>query len=172
MYLQTNRLIIRNYKLEDQEDLLEYMLQRVNAEFEAYPDFKEEDIDDEMNFRLTTDEFFAVELKANHKMIGNIYLGKREFNNRELGYVINTDYMRKGYMMEACLEVIAYFFKQGVHRIYAQSCPQNIASWHLMEKLGMKREGHFIKNASFRQDEKGKPIYWDTYLYAILNPGD
>ena len=33
----------------------------------------------------------------------------------------------------------------------------------------MKREAHFRKNVSFHNDEKGNPIYWDTYVYAILN---
>lgn len=42
----------------------------------------------------------------------------------------------------------------------------------MMEKIGMKREGHFIKNATFRTDENGKPIYWDTYVYAVLNPAE
>jgi len=38
-----------------------------------------------------------------------------------------------------------------------------------MEKCGLKKEAHFIKNVSFHNDEKGRPIYWDTYVYAILN---
>jgi len=36
MFIETERLIIRNYKLSDENDLLEYMLQRVHAKFESY----------------------------------------------------------------------------------------------------------------------------------------
>ena len=39
MRVETERLIIRNFELSDEKDLSEYMLQRVNAEFEAYSDF-------------------------------------------------------------------------------------------------------------------------------------
>ena len=39
MKIETNDLIIRNFELRDETNLCEYMLQRVNAEFEAYPDF-------------------------------------------------------------------------------------------------------------------------------------
>jgi hypothetical protein len=34
----------------------------------------------------------------------------------------------------------------------------------------MMREAHFRKNVSFHEDENNNPIYWDTYVYAILNP--
>lgn len=37
MKIETDDLIIRSFELTDEEDLCEYMLQRVNAEFESYP---------------------------------------------------------------------------------------------------------------------------------------
>lgn len=33
----------------------------------------------------------------------------------------------------------------------------------------MHREAFFKKNVSFHNDENGNPIYWDTYVYAILD---
>ena len=68
--------------------------------------------------------------------------------------------------------MISYFFKEGVHRIYAECAPQNIPSWKVMEKIGMEREVHLRKNISFHNDDKGNPIYWDTYVYAVLNPNE
>ena len=170
MKIETNDLIIRNFELRDEKDLCEYMLQRVNAEFEAYPDFTCQKAKDEIEFRAKSDEFYAIELKKEHKVIGNIYLGNRKFNTRELGYVLNENYQHKGYGSNASKSVIEYMFNRGVHRIYAECAPQNIPSWKLMEKIGMMREAHFKKNVSFHQDEKGCPIYWDTYVYAMLNP--
>lgn len=169
MKIETNDLIIRNFELSDENDLGEYMMQRVNAEFEAYPDFTFEKLKKEIEFRSQSDEFYAIELKKEHKVIGNIYLGKRDFNARELGYVLNENYQNKGYGSSASKAVIKYFFNQGVHRIYAECAPQNTPSWKVMEKIGMKREAHFRKNVSFHKDENGQPVYWDTYVYAILN---
>lgn len=170
MKIETNNLIIRNFELSDEKDLCEYMLQRVNAEFEAYPDFTSEKAKKEVEFRSQSDEFYAIELKEEYKVIGNIYLGKRSFNTRELGYVLNKNYQHKGYGSEASKVAIEYMFNQGVHRIYAECAPQNTVSWKVMEKIGMRREAHFRKNVSFHKDINGYPIYWDTYVYALLNP--
>lgn len=170
MRIETEFLIIRNFELKDESDLCEYMLQRVNAEFEAYPDFTREKAGEEIQYRSKSDEFYAIELKAEHKVIGNIYLGKRDFNSRELGYVLNEKYQKKGYGSEAGKAAVDYAFTQGLHRIYAECAPQNTSSWKLMEKIGLKREAHFRKNVSFHSDANGNPIYWDTYVYAALNP--
>jgi len=170
MKIETNDLIIRNFELSDEKDLCEYMLQRVNAKFESYPDFTYQKAKEEIQFRAQSDEFYAIELKKEHKVIGNIYLGNRSFNTRELGYVLNENYQYNGYGSDASRAMIEYMFNRGVHRIYAECAPENIPSWKLMDKIGMTREAHFRKNVSFHQDEKGYPIYWDTYVYAILNP--
>ena len=172
MWIETENLIIRNFELKDEKDLCEYMIQRVQAEFESYPDFTEKKSKQEIEYRSKSDEFFAIELKEYHKVIGNIYLGERNSNARELGYVLNENYQGKGYGTEASKAVICYFFKEGVHRIYAECAPQNTPSWKVMEKIGMEREAHFRKNVSFHNDNQGKPIYWDTYVYAILNPSE
>ena len=37
-----------------------------------------------------------------------------------------------------------------------------------MERVGMKREAHLRQNVSFHRDENGRPIFSDTYVYAIL----
>ena len=172
MRIETERLILRNFELKDKEDLCEYMLQRVDALYEGYPDFTVEKGEEEIINRSKSDEFYAIERKEDHKVIGNVYMGKREFNSRELGYVLNEKYHRKGYATEACKGIMNYFFEQGLHRIYAETAPENIPSWKLMEKLGLTREAHFRQNVSFHSDEKGNPIYWDTYVYASLNPSD
>jgi len=169
MRIETDDLIIRNFELTDEDDLCEYMLQRVNAEFEAYPNFNASKAKEEIILRSNSEEFFAIELKSNHKVIGNVYLGKREFNTRELGYVLHEDYHRRGYGSSASKAVMDFTFKSGIHRIYAECAPQNVSSWKVMEKIGLNREAHFKKNVSFRTDEKGNPIYWDTYVYAALN---
>ena len=93
--IETNDLIIRNFELRDENDLCEYMLQRANAEFDAYPDFTCQKAKKEVEFRAQSDEFYAIELKKEHKVIGNIYLGKRSFNTRELGYVLNENLLKE-----------------------------------------------------------------------------
>lgn len=168
MYIETERLIIRTYEEKDKEDLAEYMLQRVHAKFEDYPDFTVEKAQEEIDYRSKSDEFYAIELKCEQKVIGNIYLGKRQFQSLEIGYVLNENYMNEGYGSEAAKMAIQWAFYKGIHRIYAECSPNNTASWKTMEKIGMKREGLLRQNVSFHHDENGNPIYWDTCVYGIL----
>lgn len=169
MRIETKRLFIRNFEQKDKDDLGEYMLQRVNKEFEGYPDFNKDKIDHEIKYRSESEEFFAIELKEEEKVIGNIYLGNRDFNSKELGYVLNENYHLKGYGSEATKAVVDWAFTQGVHRIYAECTPLNTPSWKTLEKTGFKREGELRQNVSFHNDEAGKPIYWDTYVYGVLS---
>jgi len=170
MRIETERLILRTFEMTDKDDLCEYMLQRVNAEYECYPAFTAEKAAEETAFRCKSDEFIAIERKADGKVIGNVYMGKRSFNARELGFVLNETCQKQGYGSEAARAAAACFFAQGVHRIYAECCPGNTASWKTMEKIGMRREAHFIQNISFHTDSSGNPRYQDTYVYALLQP--
>ena len=102
-------------------------------------------------------------------MIGNIFFGKREYSTREVGYIINKDYQRKGYAYEALTAVINYAFKNGIHRIIAKCNPRNNASWGLLEKAGLKREGHLKESHYNRLYEHNNPIWQDTYIYSLIN---
>jgi RimJ/RimL family protein N-acetyltransferase len=51
-----------------------------------------------------------------------------------------------------------------LHRISATCDVDNVASARVLEKLGMKREGH-IRHTARRKGE-----WRDSYLYAILEP--
>jgi len=46
--------------------------------------------------------------------------------------------------------------------------PLNTASGRLLERLGFRREGHFIRNIYFKKDQAGEPIWCDTYAYGML----
>ena len=108
-------------------------------------------------------------LKDTGKVIRNIYYGKREYSSREVGYIINEDYRKNGYALEALCAVIGHAFASGVHRVYAECDPGNERSWRLLEKAGMRREAHLRQNVYFQKDADGRPIWKDTYIYALLN---
>ena len=189
--LETDRLVLRRYCESDLEDLYEYLSDSEVVKFEPYlPMIKEEpekpkdsevvkfepylpmnrnEVKDNLVWRISTDEMIAVELKANHKMIGNVYLGKREFETMELGYVFNRHYWGKGYAKESCEALIKWAFQNGVHRIYAECNPLNTNSWRLLEALGLSREAYLKQNIYFWKDENNQPIWMDTLIYAILN---
>ncbi|WP_322183247.1 GNAT family N-acetyltransferase [Neglectibacter caecimuris] len=170
--VETERLILRRYRKSDLPDLFEYLSDAKVVEYEPYKPLSPEETESNLEWRIGTEEMIAVELKTSHKMIGNVYLGKRDFEALELGYVFHRDYWGKGYARESCEALIQRAFTNGIHRIYAECDPQNRSSWKLLEALGFRREAHFLQNVFFWKDQNEKPIWKDTYVYAKLSPAD
>lgn len=140
---ETNRLILRSYQKNDLNDLYEYLSDPDVVKYEPYKPMTLPETEENLDWRISTDEMVAVERKSDHKMIGNVYLGKREF--------------------------AALAFQNGIHRIYAECDPQNENSWQLLASLGFLREAHLSKNVYFWKDEDNHPIWKDTYIYARLS---
>ena len=167
--IETERLIIRKHEEKDLNDLHEYLSDEEVVRFEPYTAMSLEETKKNLEWRISSDEIFALELKSTGKMIGNVFLGKRECETLELGYVLNRNFWKKGYAYEACIALCDNAFSKGIHRIEANCDPLNTASWKLLERLGFLREGHLIKDIYFRKNSDGKPIWKDTFIYSKLN---
>lgn len=107
----------------------------------------------------------AVERKQDHVMIGELSLIQRSAVARqaEIGYIFHPDYQGAGYATEAVRELVRLGFEEGdVHRLYARCDARNVASYRLMERIGMWREAHFREHVLVRG-------VWDEELiYALL----
>lgn len=86
--INTKRLILRAFRETDYDDLFEYLSQLEDDEFEGYPGITYENGREHLKYRLDSDEFFAIEVKDTGKVIGNIYCGGRDFNAKEVGYIV------------------------------------------------------------------------------------
>ncbi|MBB6714868.1 GNAT family N-acetyltransferase [Clostridium gasigenes] len=170
--LETERLIIRRFSAEDWKALYEYLSQKSVVKYEPYDVYNEDASKQEAIYRSQNDAFWAVCLKENNKLIGNVYFqqqGPKEFLTWEIGYVFNPAYYGKGYATEACKRVLKYGFEQlGAHRVIGKCNPENTPSSRLLERLLMIREGHFRKPAYFKKTIDGKAIWHDAYQYSIL----
>ena len=166
--IETDRLILRRYRESDLQDLYEYLSDPEVVKYEPYRPMNMDKVRGNLAWRISTDEMIAVELKCSHKMIGNVYLGKRDFESLELGYIFHRDYWGRGYAKESCLALIGQAFSHGVHRIFAECDPENISSWRLLESLGFEREAHLKQNVYFWKDSENRPLWKDTYIYAKL----
>jgi RimJ/RimL family protein N-acetyltransferase len=167
--METRRLFIRRFLPDDWQDLFEYLSQEDVVKYEPYDVFTEEASKQEADRRAGDDSFWAVCLKDCGKLIGNIYLSKRDFDTWELGYVFNKNYQGNGYATEAAKALVDDVFRnQNARRVVAMCNPLNESSWKLLERLGLRREGHLHRNIFFKKDKEGKPIWADTYEYGIL----
>jgi RimJ/RimL family protein N-acetyltransferase len=82
----------------------------------------------------------------------------------ELGWVISPDHTGQGYATEAVRELIRICFTDlGLRRVTAGCFAANEASWRLMERVGMRREIHTVRESLHRSGE-----WLDGMGYALL----
>lgn len=170
--INTERLYLRKFVENDSEALYDYLSNEEVHKFEPYSAFTLEEAVIEAKKRSESDLYLAVCLKENDQLIGNLYFapdGPLHLSTYSLGYVFNPKYQRMGYATEACNAILDYGFnKLGLHRVVAYCNCLNERSWKLMERLGMRREAFMLENIYFKFDEFNKPIWVNSYQYAIL----
>lgn len=81
----------------------------------------------------------------------------------EIGFTLAPEHQGRGYATEAVRLLAGYLFGRGKHRITATCDARNAASAAVMERLGMRREGHL------RQSTWAKGEWTDDLLYAMLD---
>ncbi|WP_395658555.1 GNAT family N-acetyltransferase [Nocardioides sp.] len=82
----------------------------------------------------------------------------------ELGWVIAPDHAGQGFATEAVGEVVRLCFEDlGLRRVIALCFADNVPSWRLMERLGMRREEHNVRESLHRSGR-----WLDGYGYALL----
>ena len=111
--IRTKRLILRSFRGSDYDDLFEFLFQLKDRPFEGYPDITYENGRAQLDRRVGSDEYYAMELIETGKVIGNIYCGNRGFDAKEVGYIVNRDYRQKEYAAEALFAVMNAVFREG-----------------------------------------------------------
>lgn len=82
----------------------------------------------------------------------------------ELGWVLHPEHAGHGYATEAVAELIRICFEDlGLRRVTANCFAANESSWRLMERLGMRREVHAVRDSLHRSGE-----WLDGLGYALL----
>jgi RimJ/RimL family protein N-acetyltransferase len=168
MIIESERLRLTPFHKEDASDLYDYLSKEEVIRYEPYGVCTFEEAAAQAELRACDEKFIAVRLK-NGKLIGNLYFSKEEFETWELGYVFNDTYWKNGYATEAARALLSYAFNEmGIRRVIAKCNPLNTNSWRLLERLGLRREGHLLKSVYFFKDSEGNPIWHDTYEYGLL----
>ena len=170
IFLETERLTIRNFMVDDWMDLAELAMKYEETELAKYdagpwPSDLEEYKSIVERF-AKTDDFLAVVLKENDKLIGLIVKAKKEEKEYEFGFNFHSDLQGKGYATESCKAVLDYMFEVlDAVLVTAGTAKINKPSNRLLSRLGFNLEGDKI--ISFRKDEKGKPIEFVGVDYSL-----
>ncbi|WP_330949148.1 GNAT family N-acetyltransferase [Virgibacillus sp. MG-45] len=166
MNIESDRLRIRKFTYEDWQRVYEYTSDSNVMKYIPAGVFSDDDAKKfVMKHSNGMAENFPVLLKGSEKLIGHIEFHPYfEDHTYEIGWVFNPSYYNRGYASEAAYSVLRYSFEtMKLHRVIATCQPENVPSFRVMEKIGMRREG-FFKKCIPQGNE-----WWDEYYYAILN---
>lgn len=148
--LETERLIIREFKISDLEDFYEYSKVEGVGEAAGWPHHKNVEESKEILLEFVNSKnVFAIYNKKDMKVIGSVGLhsnyNKDIFSDYinlkvvEIGYVLSKDYWLNGFMTEALNILIKYVFNElNYDIIVAGYFEGNFASEKTQKKLGFK----------------------------------
>ena len=89
--------------------------------------------------------FWAVTERASGALMGDAGLYRTPAGEVELGYTLGARWWGRGYATEAAGRwLTAAFGELGIDEVVALAEPANVASLHVLEKLGMQRAGERI----------------------------
>jgi RimJ/RimL family protein N-acetyltransferase len=166
MYLETERMILREFTTDDIDDFHEIFSDPVVMEHTEPPYDKEKSLRFLTSFCIERSPKggFAAVLRETGKVIGYVlFKSIDEPEIYEIGWIFNKDYWQKGYASEICSRLVQHGFEDmNLHKICAEAT-DGIKSVSLMKKLGMAQEG--IQ----REHSKSPTGEWlDLYWYAVL----
>ncbi len=82
----------------------------------------------------------------------------------EIGFTLSRKYQGQGLGAEAVRALLGYVFDTlRMHRVIGVTDAKNTAAAAVLERMGMRREGHFIENIFF------KGAWGDEFQYALLS---
>lgn len=170
--IETPRLVLRRFEMADVAAFLAY---RNDPQVARYQSWISTSADEARTF-IEEQQYiepgqagewfqFAVALRGTNDLIGDVGLGMRRDEPRQatIGYSFAQPYQRQGYATEAVRAVLGYAFATlDLHRVTATVDCRNDASFALLERIGMRREGHYLDCCWFKGE------WSDEYLYALL----
>ena len=173
MNVVTERLILRDFKNSDWEDLHELYMKPETVKYNpsGYPDNEEASKKIVAGWSAQPDKAVreeytaAIITKTDLKFVGviSLNLGDRKYRKGEIWYKLHPDYWGQGLATEATKAMLAFGFEQlHLHRIECGCSIHNVASYKVMEKVGMTREGIKRKVLPLGND------WHDAYWYAML----
>lgn len=173
--LETERLILRPFKLEDLDDFYEYASVPDVGERAGWNHHENKDESLIVLSRfIESDKTFAILLKENKKVIGSLGVEKyndedkleefKDYKGRELGFVLSKDYWGKGIMKEAVDSVSDYLFDEmDLDFLLCGHFENNTQSRRVQEKCGFKPYRKLMINTSMDTKEQG-------FLNLKINP--
>ena len=171
--LETVRLVLRPFENGDLDELHAFHSLPEVARFLYWEARDREQVRAELDTKVgqtvLEDEGQVLALAVVWREVGvvvgevSLHWLSRRHRQGELGFVFHPGYQGRGLATEAAEAVLGLGFDGlGLHRMIGRCDTLNVPSARLMERLGMRREAHFVQNELF------KGAWGDELVYAML----
>ncbi len=171
--IRTPRLILRPYTFDDFEALHDLQSRPEVTRYLLFDARDRDQVRMSLEQKVAAAELddeggnlsLAVVLPQTGALIGDVTLFWLSRANRqgEIGYVFHPDHGGRGYATEAAAVLLRLGFAElGLHRIIGRIDARNAPSARVLERLGMRREAHFVQNEILKGE------WTDEVVYAML----
>jgi RimJ/RimL family protein N-acetyltransferase len=168
--IETERLLLRRYTDDDFDALFAIQSREDVTRWLPWPERTAEQTADSLAMKIAAIAIHqdgdtvtpAIELKATGQLAGDVMLHANSHAHRtgEIGYLLHPDHQGHGYMTEACRPMLELGFTCfGMRRIIGRLEPRNGPSARVLERLGMRREAHFVENEWLRGEWQSELVY-------------
>ena len=168
-YLSSSRLVLRRLSESDLSSFCDYRSDPRVARYQDWTSFQKwraaVSLSGEAPSDMPGTQFRWRSNSKTGELVGDcgLHTPADRLGQAEIGFTLAPVHQGRGYATEAINCLLAYVFDQlGKHRVIAITDARNAPAARVLERVGMRREGHFIKNVWF----KGR--WGDEYLYALL----
>lgn len=174
MEFHTERLMIRPFKPNDLDDVFSIYNNDDTCRYLLHDRWTHENKRKEFSQKLENDVLTGetplnLAVVNDVKVIGDLsvwYTGMKD--TVEIGYSFSKEASGKGYATEAVSGLVKKLFVElNVHRIQANLDARNEASQKLCERVGMRKEAHFIHDFWNKGEWTSSIVY--GMLYSDLN---
>lgn len=172
--VRTQRLSIRPAEADDVEATFRYRSLDGVARWMTSADQDHDDFAERFRAPERLDRVLLVELDG--MVIGDLMISiedawaqsevaeQAKGVQAEIGWCLDPAYEGKGYATEAVRELLRIGFEElRLRRLFALCFADNEPSWRLMERVGMRREQHLVRESLHRSGE-----WLDGLGYALL----
>ncbi|QPQ36812.1 GNAT family N-acetyltransferase [Lysinibacillus sp. JNUCC-52] len=169
MEFTTERLTIRPFQSTDLQDVFAIYNDEDTCKFLLHNKWTQEDMQERFNKKLANsvlskESKLSLAVIYETKVVGDLSVWYTDMKDTvEIGYGFSNEVAGKGLATEAVSTLVNKLFSEfNVHRIQANLDARNTASQKLCERIGMRKEAHFIQNYWNKNE------WTDSFVYGML----
>ena len=160
MTLETKRLLLRPFKLDDADEMFKRWASDPEVtKYLSWPPHKDVSMTQYVlycwveEYKKPDTYRFGIVCKEDGALIGSIDVVTYWEGDPVIGYCLSRPYWGRGYMTEACKALLELLRKEGFKKVYIEAVKENIGSNRVIEKCGFRYIG------TNTQDFKRKEVY-------------